>query len=75
MTVVVTGDPLTPADVVAVARRRATARLGDGVAARMEASRRVIAEAVAGDRVVYGVTTGFGALSNTRVDPDLSAEM
>lgn len=75
MTVVITGDPLARGDVVAVAHRRSGAALGEAVAGRIEPARRVIAAAVAGDAVVYGVTTGFGALSNTRVDPDRSAEM
>jgi histidine ammonia-lyase len=74
MTVSVTGDPLAAEDVVAVARG-AEATLGDGVRDRMEPSRRVVADAVADGRVVYGVTTGFGALSSTKVEPELSAEM
>ncbi|WKZ83656.1 MAG: histidine ammonia-lyase [Acidimicrobiia bacterium] len=75
MTVVVTGDPLDPADVVAVAHRQTRVVLGPDVEGRLEPARRVIAEAVAGDAVVYGVTTGFGALSSTRVEPEMSAEM
>ena len=31
--------------------------------------------AVSGDEVVYGITTGFGALSTTRVEPDEAAEL
>jgi histidine ammonia-lyase len=74
-TVVVTGDPLTVEDVVDVARGDARAVLGDAVARRMEPSRRTVAQAVAGDDVVYGVTTGFGALADTRVEPDALAQM
>src|SRR6185369_4551176 len=37
------------------------------VAARMEPTRRVVADAVARAAVVYGVTTGFGALADTTV--------
>lgn len=73
--VVVTGDALTVADVVAVARGGATVELGAGVAERMAGARRVVETALESDAVVYGVTTGFGALSTTRVDPALSADM
>lgn len=74
-TVLVTGDPLAAEDVVAVAHREAVAELGPDVAGRMAGARRVVEEAVASDAVVYGVTTGFGALATTRVAADLAAEM
>lgn len=67
--VVLTGDPLRAEEVVAVAERRAAVLLGHGVAARMAPARRLVEEAVRDGRVVYGVTTGFGALANTRIDP------
>ncbi|MBW3576643.1 MAG: histidine ammonia-lyase [Actinobacteria bacterium] len=66
-TVEVDGGPLEPADVVAVADRRARVVLGAGVADRMAPARRVVEEAVSGGRVVYGVTTGFGALADTHI--------
>jgi len=66
-TVIVNGDALTVQDVIDVARGEARAELGPGVPARMEASRQVVAEAIAGDAPVYGVNTGFGALADTRV--------
>jgi histidine ammonia-lyase len=66
-TVTVTGDALTLDDLVAVARGEAGAELGPGVADRMERSRRVVADAVEQDQVMYGVTTGFGALADTHV--------
>jgi histidine ammonia-lyase len=66
-TVTVTGDALTLDDLVAVARGQARAELGPGVAARMEPSRQVVADAVERDKVMYGVTTGFGALADTHI--------
>ncbi len=74
-TVVVTGERLDAADVVAVARGGASVALGNGVAARMEPARRVVAGAIGRDEVVYGVTTGFGALASTRVEPEMAAAM
>jgi histidine ammonia-lyase len=69
-TVPVTGEALSVEDVVAVAHRQARAVLDDGVAARMEPSRSSVAQAVAAGAVVYGVTTGFGALADTSVGRD-----
>ena len=73
--VVVTGDPLTIEEVVAVARRQASAVLGGDVSARMEPARRVVEEALGSDAIVYGVTTGFGALASTRVDRQQAADL
>ena len=41
--------------------------MGEGVAARMAPSRAVVADAVERDKVMYGITTGFGALADTHV--------
>ena len=73
--VTITGDPLTIEQVVAVANRSVEVRLGEGVAERMAPARRVVEEALAAGDVVYGVTTGFGALATTRVEPEMSADM
>ena len=66
-TLTVTGDPLSIDDVIAVARGDATAELGPDVPTRMAGSREVVRAAVAEGRVMYGITTGFGALANTRI--------
>jgi histidine ammonia-lyase len=73
--IVVTGDRLTAAEVAAVARGAATVTLGPDVAARMEPARRVVADAVERGDIVYGITTGFGALASTRVEAAESAAM
>jgi histidine ammonia-lyase len=66
-TVVVNGDGLSVQDVIEVSSGQARAELGPDVPDRMEASRAVVAAAIAGDAPVYGVNTGFGALADTRV--------
>ena len=53
--------------MIDVGRGDARAELGPGVPDRMEASRRVVEDAIAGDAPVYGVNTGFGALADTSV--------
>ena len=71
---VVTGDALSIDEVVDVARARRATTLDAGVAARMAPTRQVVERAVAENRVMYGITTGFGALANTRIAPgDLAA--
>lgn len=68
MTVVtVNGDALTVEDLVAVARGHARADLGPGVADRMEHSRAVVVDAVDQGKIMYGITTGFGALADTHI--------
>jgi histidine ammonia-lyase len=47
----------------------AQVELGDGARDRMRASRDVIERAVTEGTTMYGVTTGFGALADTRIDP------
>ncbi|NJD29128.1 MAG: histidine ammonia-lyase [Chloroflexi bacterium] len=64
------GADLTVADVEAVARAGASAVLDPEARARMERSRAVVEELVAADAVVYGVTTGVGALADRSIGRD-----
>lgn len=64
-------------DVVAVARGGAQVRELDGDAReRVEASRTTVVEALArpGARI-YGITTGYGALADTRIEPGDAARL
>jgi histidine ammonia-lyase len=63
------GNPLSLADVAAVARDNAPVDLDPLARVRVTTSRAYIERIVAEGRTVYGVTTGFGKLSNVRVDP------
>jgi histidine ammonia-lyase len=65
--IIVDGGPLTPGQVVEVAHRRARAIPGPGLVERMEPARGVVDAAVESDEVVYGITTGFGALASTHI--------
>ncbi len=69
--IIVDGSPISPQDVVAVAKRQAVAVPSGDLEARMRAARSVVMEAVASDEVVYGITTGFGALASTHIGTDL----
>src|SRR4051812_23122124 len=73
--VVVGAGPLTPEDVVRVARAGAGVRLGDDALAALAASREVV-DALADDPVPhYGVSTGFGALATTHIPVDRRAQL
>jgi len=50
-----------------VALGRATARAADDLDERLAPARAVVDEAVRSDQVVYGITTGFGALATTHI--------
>lgn len=68
-TVVIDGSPLTIDEVVAVARGNGVAA-GSDLAARMAPARELVKKVIAEDKTVYGITTGFGALSGTRIPPE-----
>jgi histidine ammonia-lyase len=63
------GQRLSLGEVSAVARGTEQVALADAARARIEASRRVIEQIIAENRTVYGVNTGFGKLSDVRIDP------
>ena len=73
MTVAV-GETLTLADVARVAAGE-NVNFPPGARDEVLAARRVIEDAVASGDVVYGVTTGFGALANVRIDPTQAADL
>ena len=68
------GEPLTLEDIERVALG-AQVTLGDGARDRMRTSRDVIERAVADGTTMYGVTTGFGALADTPIDPADAARL
>ena len=64
------GETLTIENVHEVALERRRVALYPEAAVRMSRSRAVIETIVREDRAVYGVSTGFGKLSDVHVDPD-----
>jgi histidine ammonia-lyase len=73
--IVIDGASLTPADVAAVARRDAPVELAAHARDAVRESRRRVEDIVDAGDPVYGVTTGFGDLVETRVSPDRVAEL
>jgi len=66
--VVLDGSPLSVGDVVAVARRGERVAVAAAARQRMAPARALVDRLDAEDSVVYGVTTGFGALADKAID-------
>ncbi|HUF15446.1 MAG TPA: histidine ammonia-lyase [Acidimicrobiia bacterium] len=66
-TVIVDGGPLTLEQVASVAMGRAFAAPVDDLDERLAPARSVVDEVVASEEVVYGITTGFGALATSHI--------
>lgn len=75
MAVIVDGSPLTIDEVVAIAHQRESAEIGPGVFERMAPARALVERIIENDEVAYGITTGFGALSNARIHTDQAVEL
>ena len=65
-----TGQPLSLAQIAQVAHAGDAVKVGISAHARIHSSRRVIEEIVTKGGVVYGVSTGFGKLSDVHVPAD-----
>jgi histidine ammonia-lyase len=63
------GQSLRSADVAAVARDGDRVTLAPAAKTRLKAARDLVDRLVREDRVVYGLTTGVGALKNVRIPP------
>jgi len=74
-TVALSGAPLDPADVVAVARDDARVELTEEAVQALARARSVVDELAGSGEPVYGVSTGFGALATRYIDPDLRAQL
>jgi histidine ammonia-lyase len=66
-TVIVDGGPLTPQQVALVALGQAQARASGDLDDLLAPARAVVEAAVESDEIVYGITTGFGALATTHI--------
>jgi histidine ammonia-lyase len=69
------GHSLTILDVLSVAERRATVALASDARARVDAARAIVDGIVERNEIVYGVTTGFGKLSDIAIPREKLAEL
>ena len=67
--IVLTTGPLSLGEVVAVARLGAEVRISEESLSAMAQSRRYVEELACSGQPVYGISTGFGALATTFIDP------
>jgi len=65
-----TGHALTLADVWEISHHREPCELPSSARELMRASRALVEKVAAEPRAVYGINTGFGPLSGTRVSPE-----
>src|SRR4051812_11714590 len=75
MPVTITGAPLTPQQVVGVARHAESVELSADALAAMRRTSAHVQELAGADRAVYGVSTGFGALATTHIPADRRADL
>ncbi len=73
--VVLDGDSLTVEQVSSVATNRARVTIAPRARDRAAKTRAVVDRLVASGAVAYGVTTGFGKLSEVAIPPDRLAEL
>jgi histidine ammonia-lyase len=73
--VVLDGNSLTLEQVAAVASDRVPVSLGVQAKQRVRITRAVVEGIVSRSEVAYGVTTGFGKLSDVAIPPDRLAEL
>jgi len=73
--VVIDGNSLVIEDVAAVANGAASVKVADSARDRGRVTRRVVEALVAENAVAYGVTTGFGKLSDIAIPPERLKEL
>jgi len=66
-TIILDGETLTIEDIVTVARENARVEIPDYVKEKVLNSRKILEEILDSDKAVYGVNTGFGALSKVKI--------
>jgi histidine ammonia-lyase len=70
MSITLTGNDLTFAQLYAVALQREAVSLSPDAIARMQASRAVVDRLLAEGQTAYGINTGFGKLACVRISPE-----
>lgn len=73
--VIINTSGMTFADVIAVARHNAKVRISDEAINAIAKTREHIDKLAAAPTPVYGVSTGFGALANRHVSPELRKQL
>jgi len=75
MSVVLNGETLTIEEVARIARGRERVQIAETARENLKVSRAFVDRMVAENRVVYGITTGFGQFKNVAISPDQTATL
>ncbi len=67
-TIILDGNSLNLEDLIKIGKNRAKVKLSDKAIENVNRAREVVDKIVRENRVVYGVTTGFGQFSNVVID-------
>ena len=70
MSIMLTGNDLTFAQLYAVAMQDEPVSLSPDAITRMKASRAIVDKLVAGGQTAYGINTGFGKLASVRISSE-----
>ena len=68
--IVIDGESLTIEEIVSIKEFSTKVRLSDESMTSINESRKLVEEIVSSGEVVYGINTGFGALSNVTIPPE-----
>ena len=66
-TIFINGQDLTLEQLVAVARNNCKVQIDDDAKGNVIRSREIVEDIVKENKVVYGITTGFGKFSNVSI--------
>ncbi|MGE5626512.1 MAG: histidine ammonia-lyase [Solirubrobacterales bacterium] len=66
-TVFINGEDLTLEQVVQISRENCNVMLDEAAKARVTASREIVDGIIRDEKVIYGITTGFGIFSNVNI--------
>lgn len=72
---IILGNPITLEDFIAVVRYGARVEFSDEYCLRVKKSRELVEKWVAEEKVMYGVTTGFGALCTKAIGKNETAKL
>ncbi len=71
----ITGESLTIEQIAGVARKKERIEITTSALEKVSRARAFVDELVAGDEVVYGITTGFGQFKNVTISRDQAREL
>ena len=73
--VLIDGRTLSIESLILIRDGLATAALSNEAISRMQASRKAVEDILDSDKIVYGINTGFGAMSSVQIDSENLAKL